>query len=518
MQSERNIRTHSADASCRQHNTYARANPVQQATSRLLLLVLLVMSGMPASPPPVGATTPLWEEAANLQALKSYAAAVQVYEQLATLAPHDPKPLIAIGNIYLTQHRWPLAEDAFNRALARNSASLTSQETQGRALAGLATARWEQGNQSQAVELWQNALAAWHVGPNQGGQTHNQLSQIRIRLALAYLDLDQFADAETLLNQELTSSNNPVAHLYRGMIWAINDPYRARQELARIADDAPAAVVAARDYLLAALDSAETAGSGAEAAKLLGLAMVQIEEWQLAQAALKRALILDPHDAEVMAYLGHTRAQLDKPAYEHLAAAVETKPDWPLGHYLLGLYLLKQELYDLAVEEFRAALRLDPGNAQAQVDLGRAYIGMGQYLAAEEALEAAVKAEPDDLTFHLALAHFHSDHAFHVPEQGIAAAQAAADLAPDNPEALDVLGWMHLLAGNPSQARLHLESAVRLAPELVSAHYHLGILHNVMGERESARFAFLRVIDLDTEGSYRLQAQAALREMSQATQ
>jgi tetratricopeptide (TPR) repeat protein len=432
--------------------------------------------------------------------------------------PQDPEPLIAIGNIYNSQHRWPLAEDAFNRALVTNQAGLSSREAQGRALAGLATARWEQGNQSQAVELWENALAAWHADPNRDGQTRNQLSRTRIRLALAYLDLDRFADAEALLSQELANSDNPAAHLYRGMIWAVDDTYRARHALGDIADDAPTAVVATRDYLLAALDSADTASSGAEAAKLLGLAMVQIGEWQLAEAALKRALILDPHDAEAMAYLGHTRAQLGRPAYEHLATAVENKPDWPLGHYLLGLYLSQQGLYSLATEEFQAALRLDPGNAQAQVDLGRAYVGKGQYLAAEAAFKAAVEAEPDDLTFHLALAHFYSDHAFRVTEQGIAAARAAADLAPDSPETHDVLGWMHFLAGNPHQARLHLESAVRLAPELVSAHYHLGILHNAMGKREPARFAFLRVIDLDTDGFYRLQAQAALRGMNQTQQ
>jgi hypothetical protein len=53
---------------------------------------------------------------------------------------------------------------------------------------------------------------------------------------------------------------------------------------------------------------------------------------------------------------------------------------------------------------------------------------------------------------------------------------------------------------------------------MASAYYHLGILLNTLGEEEAARFAFLRAIDLDTEGFYRSQAQKALGEMVQAKQ
>jgi tetratricopeptide (TPR) repeat protein len=78
-----------------------------------------------------------------------------------------------------------------------------------------------------------------------------------------------------------------------------------------------------------------------------------------------------------------------------------------------------------------------------------------------------------------------------------------------------MLGWMYFLAGDSSQAQLHLESALQLNPELASTYYHLGVLRKALGEDEAAQFAFLRAIDLDTDGFYRSQAQKALREMSQ---
>jgi tetratricopeptide (TPR) repeat protein len=451
----------------------------------------------------MGAIQPLWTEASYLQRLKSYAAAVEVYEQIATLNLQDSEPLLAIGDIYLAQHRWPLAEDAFNRALARDGENV-------HALDGLAAARWELGDQPRAIVLWETALTPRSTSHP---QLESQLSHVRVRLALAYLDTDRPADAEAIFRQDLAHADNPVAHLYLAMMWAIDDTDSARRELAAISDDAPPAVVDGRDYLLTALDQADAVDSAAGAAKSLGLALVQIEEWQLARLALERALMLDPSDIEAMAFLGHTQSQLGRPAFSHLSAAVRAQPDWPLGHYLLGLYLLKQEAYQSAADEFRATLQLDPGNAQAQVDLARTHVGLGEYFAAEEALAGAVESEPDDLTFHLALVRFYADHTLHITNRGLAAAQVAADLAPDDPQVHDMLGWMYLLAGDPGLARLHLENALQLEPELVSAYYHLGVLHNVLGEEEEARSAFASAIDLDTEGFYRDYAQRALREM-----
>ncbi len=417
---------------------------------------------------------------------------------------------MAIGEIYLTQHRWPLAEDAFNRALARDRENTE-------ALAGLAMARWEQGDRQRALSLWESALAHWPDGASRS-QIKPGLSDIRVRLALAYLDTDRPADAEAMLRHEVMDSGNPAAHLYLAMIQAISNPAVARRELEGISDDEPRTVVSGRDYLLEALERVEAADTKAREAKSIGLAMVQIGEWQLARLALEQALLLDPTDAEATAFLGHAEAQLGRPAFIHLAGAVESQPDWPLGHYLLGLYYLKQEAYEFAAEEFRTTLRLDPGNAQALADLARAYVGQGQYLDAEEALVAATEAAPDDITFHPPLVRFYADHTFQVADRGLAAARSAADLAPEDPQVRDLLGWMYFLAGDPSQARLHLESAIRLDPELASAHYHLGVLRKAIGEEEAAKFAFLRTIDLDTTGFYRSQAQKALRDMAQARQ
>jgi Tfp pilus assembly protein PilF len=478
-------------------------------TYRLLLVVLLGIMGSPVIVPPLGAIQPLWTKAADLRALKSYSAAIQIYEQIATLLPQDPEPLLAEGQIYLMQHRWPLAEDAFNRALARDGGNPS-------ALAGLASARWGQGDTLRAASLWEMALDACSANASDSPQAPTE-SEIRLRLALAYLDMQRPDDAEVLLRQELTHSDSAAAHLYLAMILATRDTKQARDHLLAIHEGEPSWIASARNYLVSALDQADAAGSPAAAAKSLGLAFVQVEEWQLASAALQQALRLDPTDAETMAFLGHVETQLGQPAFDHLAAAVAAQADWPMGHYLLGLYYLQQGAYEFAAEEFRVTLRLDPGNAQAQADLAKAYASLGQYPAAEDALIKAVASAPRDLTFHLALIRFYADHAYAI-DRGLAAAQPAADLAPDNTQVHDTLGWLYFLAGDPNNARLQLESALELDPTLASAYYHLGMLHKALGEEEAARLAFSHAIDLDTDGFYRDQAQVAMRQMGNAGQ
>jgi tetratricopeptide (TPR) repeat protein len=498
-------RAHNMGSSLRQNS--AR---IKQITNRLLLVISLVLLGTSVAPPPIGAIEPLWEEAADLRAAKSYAAAVEIYEQLAALSPEDPQALLVIGEIYLAQRRWLLAEDALNRALARDAENAE-------ALAKLATARWEQGDRQRAVLLWESALSLWPSGVRQSGQ-ESDLSDSRIRLALAYLDMERPADAQAMLHHEVVDSDDPAAHFYLAIMQAISNPAGARRELEAITNNEPATVVAVRDYLLEALDKAGAADNEAQAAKAMGLAFVQIGEWQVARMALERALLLDPTDAEAMAFLGHAETQLGRPAFTHLAGAIESRPDWPLGHYLLGLYYLKQGAYEFAAEEFQATLRLDPGNAQALADLARAYVGKGQYLEAEEALAGAAESAPDDLTFHFALVRFYADHTYQVTDRGLAVARAAAELAPEDPKIRDMLGWMYFLAGDPAKARLHLESALRLDPELTSTHYHLGVVRNALGDEEAARFALSRAIDLDTDGFYRSQAQKILRDMTQTGQ
>ncbi len=77
-----------------------------------------------------------------------------------------------------------------------------------------------------------------------------------------------------------------------------------------------------------------------------------------------------------------------------LAQAIEQAPDSTLAYSRLGgIQLLRQE-YVPSIENFQKAIMLDRGNADAFIGLSIAYLHLGRYSLAREALHEASRLEP----------------------------------------------------------------------------------------------------------------------------
>jgi tetratricopeptide (TPR) repeat protein len=115
-----------------------------------------------------------------------------------------------------------------------------------------------------------------------------------------------------------------------------------------------------------------------------------------ADAALKRAAELVPRNAlplqrfaRQLAEMGH--ADLAQPLFEML---VQTSPEVAAGHAgLANCYLLAGE-NARAVNEYVAAVRLAPEEAQYHYLLGCAYGGLGDYAGARAAWERTLQLKP----------------------------------------------------------------------------------------------------------------------------
>jgi len=79
-------------------------------------------------------------------------------------------------------------------------------------------------------------------------------------------------------------------------------------------------------------------------------------------------------------------------------SSIESKPDIPKTHILLGFLFLEIKETELALQEFRRALELEPGSNDAKTGLGKAYILQGNIDGAIDVLTAAVKANPNPQT------------------------------------------------------------------------------------------------------------------------
>jgi Flp pilus assembly protein TadD len=83
-----------------------------------------------------------------------------------------------------------------------------------------------------------------------------------------------------------------------------------------------------------------------------------------------------------------------------------------------------------------------------------------------------------------------------VRDVGVPAALKAAQLAPDDPLALDTLGWLLTLDGRYYEAEEILKKALTVDPKLASAHFHLALLYLQNGDRASMLDQLVQARDL----------------------
>ncbi len=171
-------------------------------------------------------------------------------------------------------------------------------------------------------------------------------------------------------------------------------------------------------------------------------------------------------------------------------------------------------------------LQIEPDNAQARYQLGRLYVEVEDYLAAEKALERAqaLKHAATDLPLLLARTWL----ALGQPERVIEALPVAAEAKPSDQAALHALRaraqWMK---GERAAAEVSLAAAEALQPEAVELLLTRALMAAAEGERDAAlawveralkqdgRRAELWLLkgDLLRQGGQRAQAQAAYRQV-----
>ena len=134
----------------------------------------------------------------------------------------------------------------------------------------------------------------------------------------------------------------------------------------------------------------------------------------------------------------------------------------PVYHSSLGLLLLELRRPDLAMESFERALALDPGDADARLNLGISLAEMGRW---QEAVPQYRKA-------------------LSLPSL------TAESVARQN------LGLALYHLGQYSEAEGELRFAISLDPRMDAAYYNLGLVLVATGRRDDARAAFQHVRDI----------------------
>ena len=454
-------------------------NATRWTTRALALLAAILLTACAAAAPTTPTPDPLTAAEAHI-ARREFSAALEILRQQMTAQPTVAIFPQKMGEIYLRQHRWDEAARAFSTALATDPQSVP-------ALLGRAEAYLQLRDAASARNDAHTAVAF-------GGGAAAQ-----VLLGRGFLQTQNYADARAAFS---AAAGNPQAAWYLAGLALADDPSAGLARLSALPDSPK------RDYLLAALDGVPPDAVAGTA----GIAFIQLNEWELAHAALSAAVHSDPDRAEWWAFLGRAQTMLDLPALESFRRAQTLDPSLTLVSYFRGLYLRRKGLPSAALDEFLAAMDADPKNIGVAIETAETLVQLGDYPSAAAWYQSVVQADPKNTDYLRLLVEFHVQHGYRVAEDGLPAAERLAALLPDDPHALDLLGWAKFQTGDIGGAETDVRRAVALSPDDVAARFHLGRILLALHRDAEARAEFIHVVDWDTTGIYRPRALAMINE------
>ncbi len=175
-------------------------------------------------------------------------------------------------------------------------------------------------------------------------------------------------------------------------------------------------------------------------------------DWWDAERHFKRALQLNPHDANAHFFYGSLLSSTGRPdeALAEMKRSVELEPQAPLFVVGLGAAVYFRREYDQALEALQHGLELDPTSSRVHYYLGRAYIGKGMFLEA------------------------------------VAVLRKVSEVAATDKRVIGVLGHCYGLMGRTREARKLLGDLQQLSKPGDLSSFSIALIHLGLGEPDRA--------------------------------
>jgi superkiller protein 3 len=188
-----------------------------------------------------------------------------------------------------------------------------------------------------------------------------------------------------------------------------------------------------------------------------------------------------------------------KQAIAEFGQAIGDAPDNSVYHNALGLAYLMDRRSDRAVASFQRAVQLDQNFSDAYNNLGSAFVQRADY---DQAITAFRQALLNPAYLSPEQAHLNLGNVYMVQGRtadGVVEFKRALDILPDFAEAHNRLGYAYLVQGQL---------------ELAIAELTLGFAYLSADEKDRARQAFQKVVDLSPTSEMAAEAMRQLKRLS----
>lgn len=210
---------------------------------------------------------------------------------------------------------------------------------------------------------------------------------------------------------------------------------------------------------------------------MVGRSLGSTGDWDLAEVAFEQAVSTAPAYAEAWAFLGEARYQLNGSGKTELDQAVALNPQSTVVRTLQALSWRRQGDLDQALALLQSVAKEEPQEPIWQVEIANIYVEKGDLAAAQDHFVKAVTLAPQVSRYWQHLARFSVQYDVDIPNLGLPAARQAVLLSPDDPAALDVLGWALISQSDFATAERILQHAVEKDAAYSPALLHLGQLY-----------------------------------------
>lgn len=202
-----------------------------------------------------------------------------------------------------------------------------------------------------------------------------------------------------------------------------------------------------------------------------------------AVAELNRALADNPADADALYQLARLHKNASLQAIERLRAI---DPDSFQLHVLMGESYAEEKRYPEAIEQYRSALRRNPGATGIHFSIAVAYWVLREPDKAEPEFKDAWKENPEDPMTNLYLGDIAvQDHRF---DEAFKYLQVAERAHLDVPQMHTLLGTCYQARHDPENAKRELLTAIKDDPAAAVPHYVLAqVYRELHDENASAR-------------------------------